>query len=71
MTFDLHEVRPDYVGEGFVEADNPRGAYLYETITDGSVRIGRALIDDLPANRPVCDWPTMSLPAISKGIAAA
>jgi hypothetical protein len=59
MTFDLHEVRPDYVGEGFTEQDNPRGAYLYETVSDGSDRIGRSMIDALPAGRPVCDWPTI------------
>ena len=57
MTFDLHEVRPDYVGEGFLERDNPRGAYLYETVTDNSERIGRAMIDALPSRLPVCDWP--------------
>ncbi|HEV2159477.1 M14 family metallocarboxypeptidase [Bradyrhizobium sp.] len=59
MTFDLHEVRPDYVGEGFTEQNNPRGAYLYETVSDGSDRIGRLMIDALPAGRPVCDWPTI------------
>jgi Succinylglutamate desuccinylase / Aspartoacylase family len=59
MTFDLHEVRPDYVGEGFTAKDNPRGAYLYETVSDDSERVGRSMIDALPSNRPVCDWPTI------------
>jgi hypothetical protein len=59
MTFDLHEVRPDYVGEGFIEKDNPLGAYLYETVNDDSRRLGRAMIDALPSNRPVCNWPTI------------
>jgi hypothetical protein len=59
MTFDLHETRPDYVGEGFVEKDNPRAAYLYETVTDDSDRIGRLMIDALPSDRMVCDWPTI------------
>jgi hypothetical protein len=59
MTFDLHEVPPDYVGEGFLEKDNPRAAYLYETASDGSKRIGRLMIDALPVSRPVCDWPTI------------
>jgi murein peptide amidase A len=59
MTFDLHETRPDYVGEGFVEKDNPRAAYLYETVTDDSDRIGRLMIDALPSGRMVCDWPTI------------
>jgi hypothetical protein len=59
MTFDLHEVRPDYVGEGFSEKDNPRGAYLYEFARDGSERVGRAMIDGLPPDRTVCDWPTI------------
>lgn len=36
MTFDLPEVRPDYVGEGFSAKDNPRAAYLYETVSDDS-----------------------------------
>lgn len=59
MTFDLHEVRPDYVGEGFVQKDNPRAAYLYETVNDDSKRIGRLMIDTLPPGRQVCDWPTI------------
>jgi hypothetical protein len=59
MTFDLHEVRPDYVGEGFAERDNPHAAYLYETVTDNSNRIGRLMINALPSSRPVCDWPTI------------
>jgi hypothetical protein len=59
MTFDLHEVRPDYVGEGFVEADNPRAAYLYETVTDKSDRVGRTIIDALRPHRAVCDWPSI------------
>lgn len=59
MTFDLHEVCPDYVGEGFVPKDNPRAAYLYETVTDDSERVGRLMIDALPSNRQVCDWPTI------------
>ena len=59
MTFDLHEVRPDYIGEGFVEEDNPRGAYLYETVIDNSARLGRSMIDALPPDRPVCDWATI------------
>lgn len=59
MTFDLHEVSPDYVGEGFVQKDNPRAAYLYETVTDNSERVGRLMIDALPSSRPVCDWPAI------------
>lgn len=57
VTFDLHEVAPDYRGEGFVESDNPRGCYLYETVTDQSPRIGRAMIDALPPGTEVCRWP--------------
>ena len=59
LTFDLHEVRPDYVGEGYTEEDNPQAAYLYETVTDRSPRIGRAMIDALPPGRAVCQWPTI------------
>jgi Succinylglutamate desuccinylase / Aspartoacylase family len=59
MTFDLHEVRRDYVGEGFLEKDNPRAAYMYETVSDDSDRIGRLMIEALPPSRPVCDWPTI------------
>jgi murein peptide amidase A len=59
ITFDLHEVRPDYVGEGYTEKDNPRGAYLYELVSDNSPRFGRAMIDALPAHRAVCRWPTI------------
>jgi hypothetical protein len=56
-TFDLHEVFPDYRGEGFVESDNPRACYLYETQVDPTRRIGRAMIDALPASFEVCRWP--------------
>ena len=59
MTFDLHEVSPDYVGEEFIEKDNPRAAYLYETASDESDRIGRLMIDALPSSRRICDWPTI------------
>jgi hypothetical protein len=59
MAFDLHEVRSDYVGEGFSEKDNPRGAYLYEFVRDRSEGLGRFMIDALPPERPVCDWPTI------------
>ncbi len=59
MTFDLHEVRSDYVGEGFSEKDNPRAAYLYETVTDESERLGPRMIAALPPDRTVCDWPTI------------
>lgn len=59
MALDMHEVRPDYVGEGYVEKDNPRAAYLYELVSDGSPRIGRSMIDALPPHRAVCDWPTI------------
>ena len=59
MAFDLHEVRPDYAGEGFTAKDNPLGAYLYEIVIDGSPRLGRAMIDALPSDRAVCDWPTI------------
>jgi murein peptide amidase A len=59
LAFDLHEVRPDYIGEGFTPKDNPHAAYLYETVTDGSPRIGRAMIDALPPQRAVCQWATI------------
>jgi len=59
MTFDLHEARPDYVGEGFSEKDNPRGAYLYEFVRNRSDRLGRLMIDALPPDRPICDSPTI------------
>ncbi len=57
VTFDLHEVSPDYSGEGFTRSDNPRGCYLYETVGNVSWRIGRALIDSLPKGTEVCRWP--------------
>lgn len=57
VTFDLHEVPPQYTGEGFVESDNPTATYLYETVTDGSERIGGRMIGTLPADVEVCDWP--------------
>ncbi len=59
LAFDLHEVRPDYVGEGYTEKDNPHAAYLYETVTDSSPRIGRAMLEALPPGRTVCHWPTI------------
>lgn len=57
VTFDLHEVYPDYRGEGFVESDNPRACYLYETQEDHSRRIGRLMVDALPPSFEVCRWP--------------
>jgi len=59
MTFDLHEVTPDYVGEGYTQRDNPHEAYLYETVCDGSERVGRAMLEALPADRPICQWPAI------------
>jgi murein peptide amidase A len=56
-TFDLHEVLSSYRGEGFVESDNPRACYLYETQADRARRIGRAMIDALPPSFEVCRWP--------------
>ena len=56
-TFDLHEASPNYRGEGFVESDNPRACYLYETQADRARRIGRAMIDALPPSFEVCRWP--------------
>jgi len=56
-TFDLHEISPDYRGEGFVESDNPRACYLYEIQSDRARRIGRALINVLPPSFEVCRWP--------------
>jgi hypothetical protein len=59
VSLDLHEVPPFYVGEGFVEADNPTATYLYETVSDGSTRIGHQLLAALPDGVEVCDWPTI------------
>jgi len=56
-TFDLHEISPDYRGEGFVESDNPHACYLYEIQSDRARRIGRALINALPPSFEVCRWP--------------
>jgi hypothetical protein len=56
-TFDLHEISPTYRGEGFVESDNPRACYLYETQADPHRRLGRALIDALPPSIEVCRDP--------------
>jgi hypothetical protein len=61
VAFDLHEIPPDYVGEGFVQSDNPRACYLYETVSDGSPRIGRELIASLPQEIEVCRWPKIYL----------
>lgn len=58
-TFDLHEVVPDYRGEGFVESDNPRGCYLYETQKDVRRRIGHQMIAALPGSSEVCEWPSI------------
>ena len=56
-TFDLHEVAPQYIGEGWSEKDNPTGTYLYETISGSHDAIGRSMIESLPAGAEVCDWP--------------
>ncbi len=68
MAIDLHEAPPYYVGEGFVERDNPLGCYLYETVSDFSARIGRALIDRLPSSTEVCRWPKIYLDDNSDGV---
>ena len=67
-TFDLHETRPDYRGEGFVEADNPRGCYLYETTAATERRIGRKLIDALPGDVEICREPRIYLDENSDGV---
>jgi len=59
VTFDLHEVPPEYTGEGFVKSDNPTATYLYETVADHSARIGSRMIESLPADVAVCDWATI------------
>ena len=68
MTVDLHETIPNYRGEGFVESDNPRACYLYETTLDKERRIGRELIDSLPTSMPVCRWPRIYLDDNSDGV---
>jgi len=73
MTFDLHEVLPNYVGEGFVESDNPRECYLYETQNDPSKRIGHMLIKSLrklTPNIPVCEFPTIYHDINESGVVA-
>ena len=59
LTFDFHEAAPTYIGEGFVESDNPTGTWLYETVIDGSPRLGRQMIEALPDDFEVCRWPTV------------
>jgi hypothetical protein len=67
-TFDLHEVSSSYRGEGFVESDNPRACYLYETQTDRSQRLGRMMIDALPPSFEVCRWPLIYKDRNDKGV---
>ncbi len=59
MTFDLHEVGPDYTGEGVATDDNPRGCYLYETQAQHDLRIGPQMIAALPRTIEVCRWDTI------------
>lgn len=68
FTMDLHEVQPDWAGEGFGPADNPRGCYLYETCADPAARVGPALIGSLPAGTPVCEWPSIYGDASAGGV---
>lgn len=70
MTFDLHEVVPDYSGEGFSSSDNPRAAYLYETVSDESPRLGRRMIAALPKGVEVCRWPIVYDDANDDGVIA-
>jgi hypothetical protein len=67
-TFDLHETRPDYRGEGFIEDDNPRECYLYETCLDPEKRIGEKLIQSLPPSFDVCKWPKIYLDDNTAGV---
>lgn len=73
MTFDLHEVAPDYQGEGFNPEDNPRECYLYETQKDLTLRIGRKLIDSLKELKPapeVCQRATIYHDLNDRGVVA-
>lgn len=68
VTFDLHETRPDYEGEGFQKSDNPLGCYLYETATNRKQRIGRQLIEALPPSMEVSREPKIYLDDNSNGV---
>jgi murein peptide amidase A len=68
LALDLHEVPHYWAEEGWTEKDNPREAYLYETQTDPSKRIGRKMIDALPADIEVSSWPSIYGDKAEKGL---
>jgi murein peptide amidase A len=68
LTIDMHEIPPYWADEGFTAKDNPRTAYLYETQKDKSKRIGRAMIEGLPKDIEVSDWPKIYGDVAVKGL---
>lgn len=57
FAIDMHEIPPYWEDEGFKKSDNPREAYLYETQLDKKRRIGRKMMESLPREIEVCQWP--------------
>jgi protein MpaA len=68
LAMDLHEIVPNYVGEGFVEADNPRGCYLYEWREEREGRIGRKLLAAVKPKTGICNWSTIYQDVSDRGL---
>jgi len=68
LAMDLHEIVPTYVGEGFVEADNPRGCYLYEWREERDGRIGRKLLAAVKPKTDICNWSTIYHDVSDRGL---
>ncbi len=68
FAMDMHEVPPYWADEGFTAKDNPLDAYLYETHADKSKRIGRKMIDGLPKDITVCQWPKIYGDTAERGL---
>jgi murein peptide amidase A len=68
FAIDLHEIPPYWEGEGSKKEDNPHDAYLYETRAEKSGRIGRKMIDGLPKDITVCQWPVIYGDTAAKGL---
>lgn len=56
FTVDMHEVDPNYEGEGFTKKDNPRDFYLYEFCPERKLRVGDRVITALEGDTPICKW---------------
>lgn len=59
FTMDMHEGSPNVKWKGFELSDNPKGAWLYESCHDHSLRMGKHMIKALKKKFDVCNFDTI------------